>query len=130
MNAYRIPFLPGHSMAVVEVRFGRQIAGHLLVDTGAARTVVVPRMARQLKLDLDAPVGRLQLHGVGGTQISPVCRLDRLAVGAIVLPHHEVIVAEVPPVLRVDGLLGMDVLRRFRVTFEFDTRTLVLRSVA
>ncbi len=130
MNAYRIPFLPGHRMAVVEVRFGKELTADLLVDTGAQQTVVVPRLARRLEMDLDSPVGRIDLQGVGGRQVAPVCRLERLAIGAIILPHHEVVVAEVPSVMRVQGLLGLDVLRRFRVTFEFDTRTLVLRSLA
>ena len=130
MNAYRIPFLPGHRMAVVEVRFGKELTADLLVDTGAQQTVVVPRLARRLEMDLDSAVGRIDLQGVGGRQGAPVCRLERLAIGAIILPHHEVVVAEVPSVMRVQGLLGLDVLRRFRVTFEFDTRTLVLRSLA
>ena len=38
--------------------------------------------------------------------------------------------ADLPEILRVDDLLGLDVLRRFRVTFEFDTRTLLLRILA
>lgn len=117
-------------MAVVEVRFGRETTADLLVDTGAQRTVIVPRLAHRLELDLESPVGRVDLQGVGGTQRAPICRVDRLAIGAIIVPQHEVLVADMPPVLRIQGLLGLDVLRRFRVTFEFDTRTLVLREPA
>jgi predicted aspartyl protease len=130
VNAYRIPFLPGHRMAVVEVRFGKDIAADLLVDTGAERTVVVPRLAHRLDLNLETPVGRIDLHGVGGRQRAPICRVDRLAIGAIIVPQHEVLVADVPTILNVRGLLGLDVLRRFRGTFEFDSRTLVLREPA
>lgn len=117
-------------MAVVEVRFGKDLTADFLVDTGAERTVVVPRLAHRLELDLESPVGRVELQGVGGRQRAPICRVDRMAIGAVILPQHEVLVADVPPALRVRGLLGLDVLRRFRVTFEFDTRTLVLREPA
>ena len=130
MNAYRIPFRPGYRMAVIDVHFGSGITAALLVDTGAERSVVIPRVARALRLDLESPVARLEIQGVGGKQFAPVCRLDRLSFGAVILPHHEVVVAEVPPVMRVQGLLGLDVLRRFRVTFEFDTRILVLHRLA
>ena len=80
-------------MAVVQVRFGSDVAAHLLVDTGAERTVVIPKMARRLEMDLESPVGRIELQGVGGRQIAPICRLDRLATGAVILPHHEVVCA-------------------------------------
>jgi hypothetical protein len=36
-------------------------------------------------------------------------------------------VYDLPALFRADGLLGMSFLGRFRVTFEFDTRALVLR---
>ncbi len=129
MNAYRIPFRPGHHMAAVDVRFGRNVEGTMLVDTGAQRSMVTPDMARRLDLDLERPESRLTVHGIGGQRSALLCRVDRLAIGAVVILQHPVIVASLPPVLRVDGILGLDVLARFRVTFEFDTRTLVLRSV-
>jgi|GEM_PF-5076749 len=87
-----------------------------------------PRAGSRWILSLQS--GGSSFRVLAGGRSPPICRLDRLAIGAVILPHHEVVVAEVPPVLRVHGLLGLDVLRRFRVTFEFDTRTLVLRSLA
>ena len=35
---------------------------------------------------------------------------------------------EFPPRLRIDGVLGVNFLERFRSTFDFDTATLVLRA--
>jgi hypothetical protein len=37
-------------------------------------------------------------------------------------------VYDLPPTIRADGLLGLDSLRRFRVTFDFESRVLILRE--
>ena len=39
------------------------------------------------------------------------------------------VVLEFPPALKPDGMLGMNVLKQFRVTMEIDTGTLVLRPI-
>jgi predicted aspartyl protease len=57
-----------------------------------------------------------------------VVRLDRVQVGASLVTGLEASVHDLPAFFRADGLLGLNFLRRFRVTFEFDTRTLVLRE--
>jgi len=43
------------------------------------------------------------------------------------LTDVDVLVLAFPPELHVDGLLGVNVLGRFRATFAFDRATLVLR---
>jgi predicted aspartyl protease len=57
----------------------------------------------------------------------PVVRLDRMQVGASSVANVLASVFDLPPLFRADGLLGLNYLQRFRVTLEFDTRTLVLR---
>lgn len=128
MSPYRIPLLPGYRMAVLKAQFGERVAAPLLVDTGSSRTIVVPDLAQRLGLDVGHPLATMRLYGVGGDQHAVVCQVDLLSIGAIVLRQHEVVVADLPEILRVDGLIGLDVLSRFRVTFEFDKRTLVLRT--
>src|SRR5438552_3902975 len=54
-------------------------------------------------------------------------RSDRVQVGSSEATGLEASVYDLPAVIGADGLLGLNFLRRFRVTFEFDTRTLVLR---
>ena len=126
---HRVSFLPGRHQAVVEVRIGLDLKASLLVDTGADRTILVPSMMHRLGLKQSDQLGSRRVCGVGGQQVAPTFLLDRMMVGALVLVKHEVTIVDLPNMLRVDGLLGLDVLRRFRVTFEFDTRTLVLRAL-
>ena len=130
-DAYRIPFVPGHSMAVVMAAFAAEVTRPLLVDTGALITTMSVATAQRLGHDLERPGKWRHLVGIDGRpQRVPIVNPGRLALGGMIIPVSEVAVADLPGGFRADGLLGLDVLRRFRVTFEFDTRHLVVRPVA
>ena len=100
----------------------------LVVDSGAERMVISPRVATLVGLDLDHPLRRQALAGVGQSPPVPVVRLDRVRVGASTVLGLEASVYDLPPVIRADGLLGLNFLRRFRVTFAFDSGALILRD--
>jgi hypothetical protein len=55
-------------------------------------------------------------------------RLDRLRLGGSTVRGLEVFVYDLPPLLAADGLVGLDFLRRFRVTFDFEAGVLILRE--
>ncbi|MGH2354321.1 MAG: hypothetical protein ACRDJN_22170 [Chloroflexota bacterium] len=50
-----------------------------------------------------------------------------MRVGASEVAGVEASVYDLPPFLGAHGLLGLNFLRRFRVTFEFDTDMLILQ---
>ena len=130
-DANRVPFVPGHSMAVVMVAFAAEVARPLLVDTGALMTTMSVATAHRLGVDLERPTRWRHLVGIDGiARRVPVVNPGRLALGGMIIPLSEVAVTDLPAGFRADGLLGLDVLRRFRITFEFDTRHLVVRPTA
>lgn len=100
-----------------------------LVDTGASLTTISNRVARRLAIDLDSPL-RLQPIACPGplTLSAPIVRMRSLRIGGLEVADLEVAVVAFPENLRFDGLLGVNVLQRFRPTLEFDTATLVLRT--
>ena len=55
-------------------------------------------------------------------------RLQSLQVEGIIVEALEVLVVTFSPQLRIDGVLGVNFLERFRSTFDFDTATLLLRA--
>ncbi len=57
----------------------------------------------------------------------PVGRLDSLRLSGAELRDVELALAERPAGVKLDGLLGVNVLDRFRATLEFRHATLVLR---
>jgi len=57
----------------------------------------------------------------------PTGRIPALQLGVATLPDVEVALIDLPPGVAVDGPLGVNVLDRFRVTFDFRHAAMVLR---
>ncbi len=98
-----------------------------LVDTGAAMTMLSEQAATEMGLDLTHPIKQEQIMSVHRLNWVPVVRLLNLQVGAQRIAEIDTFVLSFPENLRIDGLLGVNVLERFRATFEFDRSTLILR---
>ncbi len=98
-----------------------------LADTGAARTLITPDVALELGLDLRTPLRQERIASVHQVVSAPLVRLSSLQIGAQHLANVETLVLPLPAELRVDGLLGVNVLEHFRTTFEFAQATIVLR---
>jgi clan AA aspartic protease (TIGR02281 family) len=98
-----------------------------LVDTGTALTMLSRQVAEEIGLDLTRPVRYKRIASVHKVEEAPVFRLDSLRTGGQRTTDIEVLVLALPAELRVDGLLGVNFLGKFRPTFEFYQGILVLR---
>jgi predicted aspartyl protease len=100
---------------------GYEVDVHLVLDTGATRTLIHTDIADQLSINL-GKARKTQVRVVGGAVIEArMVRVNSLTVGPhtnrnwdiLVVPHQG-------SAARYDGLLGMDVLRglKYRVDFK------------
>jgi predicted aspartyl protease len=93
-----------------------------LVDTGAERTLIAAELAAQLAL----PRGRKVLvEGIIRGEPAILVEIASLRMGSLVCPSLEVPMLP-RKMLQVDGYLGLDVLDRHRVVFDFRARTLTV----
>lgn len=100
-----------------------------LVDTGAAYTALSRDLMALLRLTVD-PQHTVTVAPAHGELVTvPKLTLAEVRLGGTRVPDVEALVLAFPQALRLDGLLGMNVLRQFRVTLESDTGTLVLRPL-
>ena len=97
-----------------------------LADTGAAFTCISQRAAAEMNLDL-TPVRRMRIVSAHRPDFVPIIRINTFQVGSRIVRDMEVMVLPLPSELRVDGLLGVNFLEKFRVTFEFEEATMILR---
>ena len=98
-----------------------------LIDTGAAYTALSQEMVAFLGVRLSPYHTVLIAPAQGNTFRAPLLTIAELRLGGFRLLNVAAVVLEFPTELKLDGLLGMNVLRQFRLTIEADTATLVLR---
>jgi predicted aspartyl protease len=96
----------------------------VLVDTGAASTVLNADLAAEASVFLE-PSDRLRmLRGVGGREFVCVRRIDRLSISEYGLDGFEVEIGEMDYGFEIGGILGMDFLRAAGATIDLRRLTI------
>ncbi|MBI2526452.1 MAG: retropepsin-like domain-containing protein [Candidatus Rokubacteria bacterium] len=100
----------------------------LLLDTGASASLLDPAVARRPGLAPGTRAPSMSAELVGGRRITiPVARLRSLRVGELAVEELDVGIYEAAPGRPdVQGLLGGDFLRNFRVTVDPAAKRLIL----
>lgn len=106
----------------IQVNVGSPRRPLFVIDTGAERTAISDRLAAELNLLPGPPV---LVHGVTAAERVRTVHLPRLDFSGRRFPNLN------PPVfpyevLGADGLLGLDILSRFRLTLEMRQRRVTL----
>jgi predicted aspartyl protease len=88
-----------------------------IVDTGASRSTLSPRLTE--KLGLTPSTARVQLSGVTGTAQVPTVRVSQLRLTEFVLPGGELPVFWSDMMANADGILGVAGLEDHRIEVDF-----------
>jgi predicted aspartyl protease len=125
--------IPGYraygGVLIVPSLLNQKRRAHMIVDSGAAYCCITPEIARLLRYDLQRPMARCSIASAQGLEAEvPSFRLQSLQVEGIMVQMLEVLVVHFPPRLRIDEVLGVNFLERFRFTLDFNTATLILRA--
>lgn len=121
-----IPLRLSGSQFVVDAIIDDGVVVSLMIDTGAAVTVLEPAMLRQLGYSLD---GRRELFATaGGVVEAPVVTLGRLALGGSGIRELAVGGMDLNLPGDIDGLLGMNFLRHFEFRIDQEGAALHLES--
>lgn len=113
----------------VPVTLNNRAQGVFMIDTAASHTVVSTRLAKQAGLyprDDRLPGYKAVITAAGRTQV-PYLFSDSLQIGGLSLKHLDLVVQDLDAGLRIDGLLGLDVLQHFHLTLSTNTLTLQVR---
>ena len=101
-----------------------------LIDTGAAYTALNTELVAFLGVGINPAQTILIAPAQGSPFRAPLLTIAELRIGGFQLLNVAAIVLAFPPILKIDGVLGMNVLRQFRMTIEADTAHLVLRRLS
>lgn len=102
-----------------------------VLDTGASRTVVTPELVERLRI----PVGEgISGTGMGGKLDTQCATVNSLALGDTTVRDLPVVVGRFLDTIsaavgaKLDGIIGNNLLRRYRVTIDCPARRLILET--
>ena len=121
---------PAGGAAVVDLQLNGRPA-RFVIDTGATMTCIDDDIVRALGLSASPDVTG-QGAGIGTSGTVMIVVIDSMRIGNTTIPNVQACVVDLAPLegvsrVDVDGLLGMNVLRPFRVTMDFPRGTLRFR---
>ncbi len=101
-----------------------------MADTGAAWTSLIRSSLEKLGVDVTRPASfRSVVVADSATSITvSAFRIDSVRVGTTEVSGLEVLMLRLPAQLRLDGLLGINFLERYRPAFDFRNETVILRG--
>lgn len=123
-----VPAEQAGGVHLIVVRLNGTKDARLIVDTGASWTILSPALATELGLVIPVNTRRSVADVAGGRQITmPRIRLASAKVGSVAVENLYIGVYDIfPNSPRVHGVLGVDFLKHFRVSFEQGGKRLVL----
>jgi clan AA aspartic protease (TIGR02281 family) len=93
-----------------------------ILDTGANRTVLAPRVASELGIALDSAPQR-SVSGIGGAGRAPMVRISSLKAGALDRRDVSALIMSGYALEGADGIIGMDGLAGQRLLIDFERRS-------
>lgn len=122
---------PGGAALLVPVYINGEGPFDLVLDTGATLTCLDREIADRLELPQARGVAGVGV-GVGGSGQMRLVRVDSLRVGAARSAELMVCALDLQHTgsigVEMDGLLGLNFLRSFRVTLDFERKILLLQD--
>jgi len=113
------------SLVVVPVFLNGHGPYRFLLDTGATNTILSNRLVDQLNI----PLGKTQtLLTVGGSVVATKRTIDVIRIGNVQIMQAPVVAADLKLMhtLHVDGIIGEDCLRRFKISIDYEHQLLTM----
>ena len=109
----------GQNLLAVQATVGSREGGdfvrvRLLVDTGSSFTILPVQVLQNLGYDTRNPLRRQELVTGQGRIYVPVINVSWFNCVGQLIESFEIVAHDLPPNLRIDGLIGMDFLTFFQ----------------
>jgi len=98
----------------------------MVLDTGATYTMIPWYIAEELGYNPAASKEFISMTTASGTIEAPLITLDFVSILDMPVKNQQVIVHNLPESSHVDGLLGLNYLKHFKLTIDFKNGMLAL----
>lgn len=116
-------------MLDVELEYLSTCKRKLVLDTGTYLTVINPQTAEELGYEPPQLVPTTKVYGIIGSKLVPSIRLKSILLFNEKLNSITALCIDLSPELKIDGLLGLNFLRHFKINFDFETGTLTFDRI-
>ena len=103
--------------AIVEGNVPRIVT--LILDTGASYTQLPWRVLHAIGSDPKPGAGIIKVVTSSGVELPPLAKVKKLHALGKSVDDLELLCHDLPPEAKVDGLLGLNFLRRFNIAIRF-----------
>lgn len=117
-----IPFKINDPVVVVNVLVRGPKNGKLIkmvVDTGASITSIPSDIALSIGIDPSKTTKKIEIITASGTEYVPVIIVPSVQFLGFGLKNVEIACLNLPPQSTVSGLLGLNILKKFNLSFKF-----------
>ena len=98
----------------------------MVLDTGASNCMIPYKVAKKIGYEVTENGSFLKIHSANGLINTPVITIDEIEVLGLKVKDIDVICHDLSSGAYVDGLLGLNFLKHFKVTLDFPNGKLVL----
>ena len=106
---------------IVDVRIAgkRRRRVKLLLDTGATTTILSWDILKDIGYDPAISNRRKDVTTANGVIEAPLVKVKGMSIGHFKVKNTDVICHDIPELIRVDGLLGLNFIENFRVCIDY-----------
>ena len=102
----------------------------VIVDTGAFHTIISPVFLEELNTEVALDDEIVNAYGLGGGRCSSLRkRIDIIGLGEISLENMRIDFGEIDPLDRVNGLLGLDLLKASKVIIDVVEDKIIVKKL-
>ena len=101
-----------------------------VLDTGAARSIIPPKIASNLGYDISEPKEMMEFSGVYGSGWSKIIRVSKVEAIGESVNDMDIVLHQLAPDIIADAILGLDFLHNFDTTISYSTGTVEIKPIS
>ena len=101
-----------------------------VLDTGAARSIIPPKIASNLGYDISEPKELMEFSGVYGSGWSKVIRVSKVEAIGESVNDMDIVLHQLAPDIIADAILGLDFLHNFDTTISYSKGIIETKPIA
>ena len=107
------------NLTVYSETLASSLTMNAVLDTGAARSIIPPKIASNLGYDISEPKEMIEFSGVYGSGWSKVISVSKVEAIGESVSDIDIVLHQLSPDITADAILGLDFLRNFDTTISY-----------